>query len=791
MGRTRAIRGTAAGVVVLAAAPAWVAAGSAPGGARATARVEFNREIRPILTARCFACHGPDRNQRRARLRLDQAQDGAEVRGALQVISPGKPEASLLLRRILHPNPALRMPPGGKHKPLAAAEVELLRRWIREGAQYQSHWAYLTPRAAPPPAVRNSGWPHGELDRFVLARLEAAGLTPSPAADPATLVRRVSLDLTGMPPTPAEVEAFAAHPSDAAYEQLVDRLLASPRYAERMASFWFDLVRYANTVGYHGDQEHAIVPYRDYVIQAFRDNLPFDRFTVEQLAGDLLPTPTMNQRIATGYNRMLQTTHEGGAQDGEYRAKYMADRIRNLGSVWLGSTVGCAECHDHKFDPFSQKEFYQLAAFFADIEEKGTYGGPDATPTPRPPEIEVLSPFDQEEAARVAAEIARAGPAGASVSSALQQEWAAIQKRKQRTMVTVAASPRVMRVLRRGDWMDQGGEVVQPAVPQWLPTLRVGGTRASRLDLAQWLTTREHPLTARVFVNRIWQLLFGAGLCRSGEDFGSQGDAPTHPELLDTLAVRFVEGGWNVKQLVRTLVLSSTYRQSSAASPALQKRDPENRLLARQARFRLPAEMVRDQALLASGLLVERLGGPPARPYQPEGYYALLNFPKRTYVADRGEQQFRRAVYMHWQRQYLHPMLRAFDAPTREECTAQRPSTSTPLAALTLLNDPTFVEAARGLALRTLQECAGGDLERIRWAWRTVLGREPAEAETGSLARLLGRSRARYGANPQDAAALLRVGQMPGPEGMAGPELAAWTTVARALFNLSETITRN
>jgi hypothetical protein len=756
-------------------------------------KVEFNRVVRPILSSRCFACHGPDRGQRKAALRLDVADDGVGFRGGRRVLFPGKPEKSPLLLRVTHANPSLRMPPPGRHTPLSSTEVEVLRRWIREGAEYQSHWAFLPPRRAEPPAVRNTDWPRGSLDRFILARIERAGLDPSPDADLVTLVRRVTLDLTGLPPSPAEVDDFVRDPSDTAYERLVDRLLASPRYAERMASFWFDLVRYANTVGYHGDQEHAVIAYRDYVLQAFRDNLPFDQFTVEQLAGDLLPGATVRQRIATGYNRLLQTTHEGGAQDGEYRAKYAADRIRNLGGAWLGLTLGCAECHDHKFDPVSQKEFYSLSAFFADVTERGAYGGPDATPTPRPPEIEVLSPLDQEEADQLETRIAQLQGSGARRASelpSLQRHLAEVRKRKQRAMVTVAGTPRTTRVLRRGDWMDEGGAVVEPETPAALPPLRTDAKRPTRLDLARWLTSPTHPLTGRVFVNRIWAQLFGAGLCRSPEDFGAQGELPTHPELLDTLAADFADSGWNIKKLLRTLVLSRAYRQSSAAPADLRRRDPENRLFARQGRFRLPAEMIRDQALAVSGLLVERLGGAPARPYQPDGYYALLNFPKRTYVADVGEQQYRRAVYTHWQRQYLHPMLRAFDAPSREECTAQRPVTNTPLSALVLLNDPSFVESARAVAARIVREGPEADAGRLRWGFRAVLARTPSEAEAAAVARLLEQSRRHYAADPAAAEELLRVGQAPRPTATPGPELAAWTAVGRALLNLSETITR-
>jgi hypothetical protein len=721
-------------------------------------RVEFNRDIRPILSDKCFACHGPDANHRKADLRLDTEEGAKADRGGYRAIVPGKPGESELVARITSESKSQRMPPAKSGKQLSPTEIDLLRRWVDQGAKYQPHWSFIPPTRPVAPTVRNTAWPRGSLDRFILARIEAAGVAPSPEADKVTLHRRLSFDLTGLPPTSHEVDGFLADARPDAYERLVDRLLASPRYGERMAMYWLDLVRYADTVGYHGDQEHHIYPYRDYVVKAFNTNMPFDRFTTEQLAGDLLPDATVEQKIASGYNRLLQTTHEGGAQDKEYRAKYAADRIRNFSGVWLGATLGCAECHDHKFDPYTQKDFYSLQAFFADIQELGAYKGPDQTPTKRPPEIQVPAPLDPS--------------------------------RKALTMITVAVPPRTIRVLKRGDWMDETGAVVEPAVPHFLQQLD-GKERANRLDLARWLTAPDQPQTARVFVNRLWYLFFGNGLCRSLDDTGSQGEWPTHPELLDYLAVKFIASGWDMKHLVQSLVLSSTYRQSSLETPGLRQRDPENRLFARQSRSRLPAEMIRDNALLVSGLLVERPGGPVARPYQPEGYYDHLNFPKRTYKHDTNAGQYRRGVYMHWQRQYLHPMLAAFDAPTREECTAQRPVSNTPLAALTLLNDPSFLEAARVFAARMIREGGTAEAQRLVWAWREVLSRAPSEREAAALAKLYRQNYQQYNADREAARQLIGVGLAPQPEGIDVADLAAWTAVARALLNLNETITRN
>jgi len=796
-------------------------------------RVEFNRDIRPILSSKCFACHGPDAGHRKADLRLDVAT-AATASGA---IVPGKPAESSLIARVTAKN-ALVMPPVASGKELSPREIDLLRRWVAQGGEYQAHWSYLTPRRPEPPQVRRAAWVRNPVDRFILARAEAAGLPPAPEADPTTLLRRVTFDLTGLPPTPAEVDAYSREANTpGAFERQVDRLLASPRFGERMASYWLDLVRYADTVGYHGDQEHNVSPYRDWVIKAFNDDLPFDQFTTHQLAGDLLPEPTESSRIASGYNRLLQTTHEGGAQDKEYLAKYAADRVRNLGGVWMGATTGCVECHDHKYDPYSQKDFYSFAAFFADVEERGAFKGPDGNPTLRPPELEVVSPIDRAEADRLQARIDQlkqgAGDNANSVEiNALEARRADLLKRKRPTLITVSVPPRPTRVLNRGNWMDETGEIVQPGFPGFLAgSRRPADTprRLTRLDLAHWLTTPEHPQTGRIFVNRMWYLLFGSGLCRSLDDTGNQGEWPTHPELLDWLAMAFTstgqpEGestrqrdkgstgsgraatpinalphspvdpsncGWRVKRLMRLIVTSAAYRQSSVPSAEALRRDPDNRLFARQGRFRLPAEMIRDNALAVSGLLVERLGGPSARPYQPEGYYALLNFPKRTYVSDTNDSQYRRGVYVHWQRQYLHPMLRAFDAPSREECTAQRPITNTPLAALVLLNDPSFVEAARVLAARILKEGGDNETDRIRWAWRLVLSRTPNEREIAALRRQRAAAAEDYRSAPSAVTQLLKTGMAPIPSGTDAIELAAWTAVARTLLNLGETITRS
>jgi hypothetical protein len=789
------------------------------GHAAAPRAIDFNREIRPILSRNCFACHGPDEHDRRGGLRLDDRDAAtAELDSGATAIVPGRPDQSELVARIHETDPDTAMPPPETNHALTPAEKELLAKWIAAGAPYARHWAYVPPQPHEPPPVQDRSWPRSWIDHFVLADLESAGLAPAPDADPLTLLRRVSFDLTGLPPTPEEAAAFLADDSDDRYEQVVDRLLASPRHAERMASWWLDLVRYADTVGYHGDQTHNVSPYRDWVIFAFLDNVPFDRFTVLQLAGDLVPSAAGehpdDRVLAGGYNRLLQTTHEGGLQAKEYRAIYQADRVRNVSGVWLGATVGCAQCHDHKYDPYTSRDFYALGSFFADIDdEKHFTNGSNSLPTRRDPEVRVIGPFDRPTAAALDDRIAtlertlppivlppRLPPTAEEPEQVVAARVELKRLRVERAqlerplMVTRAlATPRAVRILPRGNWLDETGELVTPAIPAFLGSLAAKG-RPTRADLARWLTTPEAQggvgeLIARVVANRLWAVCFGAGLCRSVEDFGGQGQPPDHPELLDRLALEFIHGGWNVRELLRTIVTSRSYRQSSLVPAELAARDPDNRLLARQGRWRLPAEQVRDTVLATSGLLVERLGGESVRPYQPAGYYRHLNFPQRDYASDTDERQWRRGLYVHWQRMFLHPQLLAFDAPTREECAAARPRSNTPKAALVLLNDPTFVEAARKLAERVLAT-PGSDAERIVTLWRRATSRNPDGRESTLMTDLLTSRRAEYQADPAAAAAVVGVGIAPRDPAIDTRELAAWTAAARAVLNLHETISR-
>lgn len=752
------------------------------------------------MSDRCFHCHGPDEESREADLRLDLAPD--EDHDYIAV--PGAPDESELLRRVTSNDPDEKMPPDGHGKPLNAKEISLLRNWISNGAKWSMHWAYEKPVHHETPQASIDGSPSNWIDNFIVSRLARNKLGLSPEADRVTLLRRVSFDLTGLPPTPEEVNAFLNDKSTDAWERVVDRLLATEAHGERLAAYWLDLVRYADTVGYHGDQDHNIWPYRDWVINALITNMPFDQFTREQLAGDLLPEPSVEQRIATGYNRLLQTSHEGGVQPKEYLAIYQADRIRNLSEVWFGATMGCCQCHNHKFDPYTIKDFYSMGAFFADVDEaKHFTNGGNSLPTRRDPELVILSDTDRQRIAELEEQVRIAEAELKSATEqkseqlkkqieALKKERGEIERAAPRTMITESIAPRTVRLLARGDWLDDSGPVMQPEIPEFLGKLNIEG-RASRLDLANWITDPKEGvglLTARVFVNRLWYLMFGSGIARDLTDFGGQGEAPTHPKLLDRLALEFVDSGWDIRHVVKLIAMSRTYRQSSLVSPELREADPENRLYSRQSRFRIPAESIRDNALAISGLLVREVGGPSVKPYQPAGYYRHLNFPTRKYQQHDDSRQWRRGLYIHWQRQFLHPMLKAFDAPSREECTTQRPQSNTPLASLTLLNDPTFVEAARSFAAKIVQH-ADNDRDRLDFAYRQAVSRMPDDFERTVLTELLAESRKQFDQGETLASKLIGTGLSPSPGDLPAVEVAAWTSVARAILNLSETNTRN
>jgi cytochrome c553 len=805
--------------------------------------VEFNRDVRPILSDKCFACHGPDKNARKSELRLDLESGAFAELDDGHAIVPGQPAQSEVYQRISHESPRRRMPPAKFGKTLSSYEIAVVRRWIEQGAKWEEHWSQLVPRRRAVPTLKDASRVRNPIDAFLLARLEREGIALAAEADRRTLIRRLSFDLTGLPPEPEAVDDFVDDEDPRAYEKLVDRLIESPHYGERMAMPWLDLVRFADTNGIHGDNHREIAPFRDWVIRAFNENMPFDRFTIEQLAGDFLPNVTIQTRIASGYNRLLMTTREGGAQAKEYRAKYAADRVRNASTVWMAATLGCAECHDHKFDKYTQRDFYSFAAFFADIQETAV-GAQAPTLLPSPEEQELLKKLNAEIAAlkktlsqqtseleaawdeweasakasgtklpkKIAAIVAIEKPKRSNKqkaalikyhssfakileptrkrSSEAEKQRKAIEAKAPRTLVSTRGKPRMMRVLPRGNWLDDSGEEVTPATPAFMRALDLGEARGTRLDLAKWLVAPENPVVSRVFVNRLWRTFFGRGLVKTLDDFGSQGSWPTHLDLLDWLALEFVDKRWDVKAMTRLIVTSSAYRQSSIASSQERARDPFNKLVARQGRFRLDAEMVRDGALLASGLLSRTMGGESVKPYQPSGYWAHLNFPRRNYKNDSGANLYRRGIYTYWCRTFLHPSLLAFDAPTREECTVERGQSNTPQQALVLLNDPTYVESARALATWTLTDVEGGTPQRLRHVFRRVLSRSASVDETRILTSLLDKHLAEYAKDPKAAEELLGVGDLPNAKGLSHTELAAWMSVCRVVLNLHETITR-
>jgi uncharacterized protein DUF1553/uncharacterized protein DUF1549/cytochrome c len=840
--------------------------------------IEFNRDIRPILSDNCFICHGPAKSARKGGLRFDN-EDGAKADlGDYFAIVPGKPDESKLIERITAADQRKVMPPPSTNKKLSPRQIDLLRQWIAEGAVWQQHWAFIAPVRPTVPPVTNAAWPINSIDRFILARLEKDGLSPQREASPEILIRRVTLDLTGLPPTLAEVNQFLldcglsiAEPNDQskianqkskideAYRRLVERLLASPRFGERMVLDWLDAARYADSNGYQTDGTRAMWPWRDWVIDAFNKNMPFDQFTIEQIAGDLLPNPTIPQKIATGFHRNHMLNGEGGRIAEESRVDYVVDRVDTTGTIWLGLTVGCGRCHEHKYDPLSQKEYYQLFAYWNNIAE---VGGVDRRNGTAAPTIELPTPDQKkridEEAKKVAdlekqfralndelearkaaweRDVIKENKAPAAVRQALsvaagkrdkaQQELIRdhyyknfperqkLQTQLEQTKKALTAAqnavlitmimeerkePRETHVLVRGIY-NKYGEKVQPGVPHALPPLPKGAPN-NRLGLAQWLVAKENPLTARVTVNRLWQMFFGTGLVKTTEDFGIQGDPPSHPELLDWLAAEFMNpsfspgsqnrgahaAAWDIKHILRLIVTSATYRQRSTTMPLALEKDPDNRLLSHFPRLRLPSFFLRDQALAVSGLLVDKIGGPPVRPYQPPGLWEDFSFNQIKYVQDKGESLYRRSLYTFWRRSIGPPNM--FDTPARQVCTVRQARTNTPLHALTLMNDTIYVEAARKLAERAMKD--GGDTpeQRLKCAFRLATSRWPSAAEQKVLTTGFQRALKQYQDDREAATKLLAVGESKRDERLDVVELAAYTAMANTIMNLDEVIAR-
>jgi len=846
--------------------------------------IDFTRDIRPILSNACFRCHGPDGQNREADLRLDTKEDALGERDGHPIIQPGDSAASEMIRRLTTDDADQRMPPADAERQLTPAEIETLTKWVDSGAPWQQHWSFVPPKVDGPPTIDRISWPRGMIDRYVLARLEKEGLQPSVPARRETLLRRVTLDLTGLPPTIEELDAFLADESEDAYEKVVDRLLASPAHAERLALEWLDAARYADTHGYHVDSIREMWRWRDWVIQAFQRNMPFDQFTTEQLAGDLLADATQQQKIATGFNRNHGINFEGGAFAEEYRVEYVVDRVHTTATVFLGLTMKCARCHDHKFDPITQEDYYRFFALFNTITDRGIDGAlgnaepmvtlPDDKQrqqyevaqaelaaidkqltnhrqqcdehltawvterrrqltgstsvsdgeSPSASEDKIASTSDKETAApdtpgmtpvddivRLAADRRsdkQQSKLRAYYLDNVDKQYATLKKQRRekdreskrvyRSLPSVMVmqemtKPRDTFVLERG-LFDQHGNKVTAGVPASLPPLPEGA-EGNRLGLARWLTDPANPLVSRVTVNRFWQIYFGTGIVETSENFGSEGTLPSHPQLLDYLATRFIETGWNVRALQKEIVMSATYQQSSRITPESHERDPFNRLLARGPRFRLPAEMIRDNAMAISGLLVQKLGGPSVSPYQPAGLwdevaFGIKSYGGLVYKQDHGDALYRRGMYTFWKRSCPPPALNAFDAPEREVCTVRRERTNTPLQALVLLNDPTFLETSRHFAERIMTVGGTTPAERITYAYRLALARRPTDAEQQVLARVYQTELATFKQDAEAARQLLSIGESKRNEELDLSEHAAWTAVARILLNLDETITK-
>lgn len=734
--------------------------------------ISYNFNIRPILSDKCFKCHGPDASHREADLRLDipeSAYKALKDDPTAHALVPGDPLASQVYQRIATKDTSIQMPPVASNlKTLTPYEVSLIKKWIKQGARYEKHWAFVAPRLPEVPKADKPEWIKNPIDNFVLQKMEQKGLSPSPEADKERLLKRISLDLTGLPPDLKTQNAFLADKSPNAYEKVVDKLMAQPQYGEKMTLHWLDVARYADSHGYQDDNYRTQWPWRDWVIHAFNENLPYDKFITWQLAGDLIPNHTQEQLLATGFNRNHKITEEGGVIDEEYRVSYVTDRTNTFGKAMLGITLECAHCHDHKYDPFSQKEYYQMFSFFNSVKEAGlqsVVGGPE-TYAKRP-----LMQVTNDDVKGI-------------LKFVNKQDTGKL-------IVSVMGDSEVYRktyILKRGNF-DAHGDEVLPGTPKAIlpfsPQLP-----QNRLGLAEWMFDKRNPLTARVFVNQMWQEFFGKGIVKSSGDFGMQGDLPTHPELLDWLAVDFMNHGWDMKRLAKQIVMSATYRQSAVETPEAMKVDPDNTYLARGPRNRLPAEFIRDVVLASSGLLNPMIGGPSVNPYQPPGLWEAATSGRgllANYRQVHGPGLYRRGMYTLIKRTVPPASMAIFDASNRDQCEVKRLKTNTPLQALVMLNDPTVLEASRVLAAKLLQEKSSSP-DKITKAFRLVLCRKPAEKELNILTAYYNDQLKSI--NTGDAAKLLTVGEYPVPANVDKVTLAAMMKVVDTMYNLEETITK-
>jgi hypothetical protein len=734
--------------------------------------ISYNFNIRPILSDKCYKCHGPDASKREAGLRLDlpeSAYKALKDNPKAHALVPGEPGLSEVYRRISTQDTSELMPPPASNlKRLSSYEVDLIKKWIKQGAKYEKHWAFVPPGSIPVSLVKNTTWPKNQIDHFILQKLEQKGIDPNPEADKERLLKRVSLDLTGLPPGLQLMDAFLADKTPEAYQKVVDQLMRSPQYGEKMTLHWLDVARYADSHGYQDDNYRSQWPWRDWVIHAFNENLPYDKFITWQLAGDLLPNSTKEQLLATGFNRNHKITEEGGVIDEEYRVSYVTDRTNTFGKALLGVTLECAHCHDHKYDPFSQKEYYQVYSFFNNVKEVGiqsTVGGPE-TYAKRP-----MMQISNEDVKKVLKFINKQDTSKLIVS-----------------IMGDSDKVRPTYILKRGNY-DAHGDEVEPGTPKSILPF-TGNYPKNRLGLAEWLFNKSNPLAARVFVNQTWQEFFGKGIVKSSGDFGMQGDLPSHPELLDWLAVDFREHGWDIKRLVKQIVMSATYRQSAILTPEKIKTDPENTYLSRGPRYRLPAEFVRDLVLTSSGLLTRTIGGPSVNPYQPPGLWENATSGRgilANYKQVHGPDLYRRGMYTLIKRTVPPASLGIFDASNRDQCEVKRLRTNTPLQALAMLNDPTVLEASRVLAARVLHDNSQVKAQ-ISEAFRLIVCRHPQEKELSILTAYYNNELKTM--KKADAEKLLSVGEYPLPANADKITLAAMMSVVETIYNLEEAITK-
>lgn len=727
--------------------------------------IDFNLHVRPLLSDRCFACHGPDANKRESGYRLDtEAGAYAALKDRPDVfgIVPGDIEKSEVVHRVNSEDPNVMMPPPASNLTLSSTEKEILIKWINQGAKWKKHWSFIPLKAQESPKSVN--WAQNEIDNWVARKYEEKGFTPSEKASRERLIRRASFDLTGLPPSEALRASFLDDNSSDAFEKVIDQLMDSPAYGEHTASAWLDLARYSDTHGYQDDLERIMWPWRDWVIKAFNENIPYDKFVTWQLAGDLLPNATKEQILATGFNRNHKITQEGGVIQEEYRVEYVTDRVNTFGKAFLGLTLECAKCHDHKYDPISQKEFFSVFSFFNSVPEKGRIEY-DEIPEPK---IKITN----EDLKGILKFVNASNFNGDDLSVMVMRD---------------SVRRRPTYVLNRGLYDDRGEEVF-PNTPM---AINPFGPRLSkdRMGLAKWLFAKENPLTARVAVNRIWQSFFGTGLVDTPADFGNQGSLPSHPELLDHLAYQFMTNGWNIRAIQKKILLSATYQQTSKVSPELLEKDPENKWLTRGPRYRMTFEMIRDNVLATSGLLDREIGGPSVKPYQPDGLWAetTSGVGLTKYIPDTGNSLYRRSLYTFWKRTVPPPAMITFDAASRDLCEVDRQKTNTPLQALVMMNDPQILEASRVMTYRVMSEVKS-DADRLNLAFQKILGRSPSSEERDILNSFLTEEKERFRREPEKAKAYLNIGSY--PQEMESPEVAAYMSMINTIFNLDEAISK-